>query len=134
MGISFHINFNGQCKDAFEYYAQKLDGKIGTMLQFKDSPVSSSVAESRKNEVVHANICIEGVEFSGADLDSKLYEKPRGFYVLLSVNTEEKVKYIFSALEVGGEVILAPQKTFWSTCYGILIDRFGVPWKINCGA
>jgi len=133
LSISFHIDFNGQCKDAFEYYAQKIDGKIGTMLQFKDSPASSSVPESRKDEIVHANINIEGVELAGADLDSEQYKKPIGFYVLLSVDSEEKVKSIFSALEVGGEVILAPQRTFWSTCYGILIDRFGVPWKINCG-
>lgn len=133
MNISFHVDFNGQCRQAFEYYAENIGGKIGTMLRFRDSPVSHAVPESRQDEIVHANISIDGVELAGADLASEQYERPRGFYVLLSVDSEEKVKSVFNALKVGGEIILPPQKTFWSKCYGIVVDPFGVPWKINCG-
>lgn len=134
MTMSFHIDFDGHCKEAFEFYAKHIGGKIGTMLLFKDSPAASAVPESRKNEVVHANIAIHGVELAGADLGPEQYHKPKGFYVLLSLDSDDKVKSSFGALKSGGEVILAPQKTFWSSCYGIVVDQFGVPWKINCGA
>ncbi len=71
---------------------------------------------------------------AGADVDSDRYEIPRGFCVLLGVDSEDKVKSYFNALQVGGTAVLAPQRTFFSPCYAIVTDRFGVPWKINYGA
>lgn len=49
-------------------------------------------------------------------------------------DSEDKVKSYFNALQAGGTVVLAPQRTFFSPCYAIVADRFGVPWKINYGA
>jgi PhnB protein len=132
MSMSFHIDFNGQCEEAFGFYAEHLGATIGTMLRVGDSPVPAS-SESHARKIVHANIRIEGVEIAGADVDPEIYERPTGFYVLLGVDSEEKVRVIFGALQVGGRVVLAPQRTFWSPCYAIVVDRFGVPWKINCG-
>jgi len=134
MSLSFHIGFNGQCREAFEFYAEHLQGTIGTMLEFKDSPVSASVPSEWQHKIVHANISIEGIELAGADVRPEQYQKPQGFNILLGVKTEDIVKSIFNQLSVGGEVIFPPQKTFWSPCYAIVVDRFGVPWKINCGS
>jgi PhnB protein len=134
MSLAFHINFNDQCEEAFNYYAQTLNGKIGTLLRFKDSTAAASVSLCREHKIVHANISIEGVELAGADVDAGQYEVPKGFFILLGVDTEEKVQAIFNHLADGGAIILPPQPTFWSRCYAIVIDRFGVPWKINCGS
>lgn len=133
MSLAFHINFKDQCQEAFEYYAAILDGKIGTMLQFKDSPAAAMASSDRQNKILHANINIAGVEIAGADVETEQYQAPRGFFILLGASTEEKVNSIFTQLASGGTVILPPQKTFWSPCYAIVVDRFGVPWKINCG-
>ena len=133
MSLSFHIDFNGQCKEAFEFYAEHLNGTIGTMLEFKDSPVAANVPKEWQHKIVHANIVIEGMELAGADVKPEQYQKPKGFNILLGVNTESTVKSIFKQISVGGEVIFPPQKTFWSPCYAIVVDRFGVPWKFNCG-
>jgi uncharacterized glyoxalase superfamily protein PhnB len=62
MSLSFHIDFNGQCEEAFGFYAERLGGRIGTMLRVKDSPVPTS-SESQKEKIVHANICIDDVEW-----------------------------------------------------------------------
>lgn len=132
MSLSFHIDFSGQCEEAFRFYAQHLGGRIGTMLRVKDSPVPA-MSEAHGQTIVHANINTDGVEIAGADVDPGRYEKPKGFYVLLGVDSETKVRTFFDALQVGGQVVLAPQKTFWSPCYAIVTDRFGVPWKLNCG-
>ncbi|HMU66211.1 MAG TPA: VOC family protein [Cellvibrionaceae bacterium] len=133
MSLSFHINFNDQCQAAFEFYAQVLNGQIGTMLQFKDSPAAASVAPQRQSKIVHANINIEGVEIAGADVEASQYTAPTGFFILLGFASELQVEAVFARLAQGGEVIMAPQQTFWSACYAIVIDRFGVPWKLNCG-
>ena len=103
------------------------------MLRVKDSPVPA-LSEAHGQTIVHANIRIDDVEIAGADVDSSRYETPKGFYVLLGVDSEEKVKTYFHALQRDGHVVLAPQRTFWSPCYAIVNDRFGVPWKINYGA
>jgi len=132
MALSFHIDFDGCCEEAFALYAAKLGGKPGTLLRVADAPFAPSPGlDGRK--VVHANIAIDGVELAGADVTPDRYEKPRGFYVLLGLDSEDRVRTCFDALQVGGQVILAPQKTFWSPCYAIVVDRFGVPWKLNCG-
>ncbi len=133
MSLSFHIDFNGQCKEAFEFYAEHLNGTIGTMLEFKDSPIAANVPKEWQHKIVHANILIEGIELAGADVKPEQYQKPKGFNILLGMNTESTVKSIFKQFSVGGEVIFPPQKTFWSPCYAIVVDRFGVPWKFNCG-
>src|SRR5690606_10177627 len=133
MSLSFHINFNGQCQEAFEYYAEHLGGTIGTMLQFKDSPAASSVSFERKSKIVHANISIKGIELAGADVSPEQYRKPAGFYLSLGFDKDSEVRSAFETLAVGGDTILSPQKTFWSPCYAIVVDRYGTPWKINCG-
>ena len=132
MSLSFHIDFNGQCEAAFNFYSENLGGKIGTMLRVKDSPIPM-LSESHGQKIVHANICIDGVDLAGADVEPDRYERPKGFYVLLGVNAEKKVRSFFNALQTDGQVVLAPQRTFWSPCYAIVVDRFGVPWKLNCG-
>ena len=132
MSLSFHIDFNGQCEEAFAFYASTLGGTIGTMLRVADSP-GPATSEAHARKIVHANIGIDGVEIAGADVDPDRYQRPQGFYVLLGVDSEDRVRSIFAALEAGGQVVLAPRRTFWSPCYAIVVDRFGVPWKINCG-
>jgi PhnB protein len=132
MSLSFHIDYNGRCEEAFHFYAAHLGGTIGTMLKVADSPVPVS-ATRPGNHIVHANIRIDGVELAGADVEASKYAKPTGFYVLLGVASEQKVDACFDALQTDGQVILAPQRTFWSSRYAIVVDKFGVPWKINCG-
>jgi PhnB protein len=131
MSLSFHLNFDGQCEEAFHFYAEHLGGRIGTLLKVKDSPLSAT-SELDGEKVVHANISIEGVEIAGADVAPDQYQSPKGFCLLLGVDSEQKVHRFFTALQSGGQVILPPQKTFWSPCYAIVVDRFAVPWKINC--
>ncbi|MGV7206417.1 VOC family protein [Oxalobacteraceae bacterium A2-2] len=132
MSLSFHIDYNGECEEAFNFYAKHLGGTVGTMLRVADSPIPAT-ASRPGHHIVHANIFIDGVELARADVEESWYQKPTGFYVLLGVDTDEKVDAYFTALQSNGQVILAPQRTFWSSRYAIVVDRFGVPWKINRG-
>lgn len=131
MSLSFSIVFNGQCQEAFSYYAEHLGGTLGTLLLYKDSPLASSVPAHWQHKILHANISISGVELAGGDVLPEQYQKPAGFYLLLGVSSAAEVNLIFNKLAEGGSVILPPQKTFWSPCYAMVVDRFGVGWKIN---
>ncbi|QBG36491.1 VOC family protein [Litorilituus sediminis] len=132
MNLSFHINFDGRCEEAFQFYQKNLDAVIGPLLTYKDSPASENVANEWQNKILHGSISIGNIDIAGTDTVINEYEKPAGFCLLLRLASEERVKSLFEIFKEGGEVILPPQKTFWSPCYAIVTDRFGVPWKFNC--
>ena len=131
MNITFHIHFNGQCQEAFEFYEEALNAKIGTMLRFGDSPAAETVAIEWHNKIVHGNINLNGVEISGDDIPDEQSEPPKGFYILLGIDNESETTSVFNRLSENGTIIMPLQKTFWSTNYGIVIDQFGIQWKIN---
>ena len=132
MSLSFHINFDGHCAEAFQFYEKHLDGVIGSLLTYSDSPERENIADKWQDKILHGSISIDNIELAGTDILLNEYQKPAGFCILVRVASEKKVKSLFSIFEKGGEVILPPQKTFWSPCYAIVSDRFGVPWKFNC--
>ena len=68
----------------------------------------------------------------GSDCPPDRYQQPKGFSVSLINNDPGEAERLFHALEEGGKVEMPIQKTFWATRFGMLVDRFGVPWMINC--
>jgi PhnB protein len=133
MAVCFHLAFNGQCEEAFNHYARHLGAQITGLLRVADSPLPARSPEHAR-QVVHASIRIDGIDIAGGDVDSAHYQPPQGFHVLLGLQSEERVRACFQALAPGGTVVMEPQRTFWSPCYAIVVDRFGVPWKLNQGS
>lgn len=122
MSGSVDIGFNGNCKEAFEFYTAKLSGKIGNI--FQD-------AKSENAKVVHGDIHLHGLTITGSDVPSGTYIQPQGFCLLLSGLDEKTVKTYFKILSEDGVSVMFPQKTFFSSCYAIVTDKFGVSWKLN---
>jgi PhnB protein len=131
MKVSFHLVFAGQCEAAFRFYEKTLGGKIVALLKYGESPMASQVSAERRDQVVHASLKIGSLTLAGADVDPEEYEKPQGFFVLLSIEDRAEAKRIFQALAKNGEVRMPLQKTFWSPAFGVLVDRFGTPWEIS---
>ncbi|KZN38645.1 hypothetical protein N480_13400 [Pseudoalteromonas luteoviolacea S2607] len=132
MKLSIHVNFDGRCAEAFAFYETHLGGVIGSLLAYKDSPLKGSVPIDWQDKIIHGVISIDSFELVGADSVPEEYEQPTGFCLLLRLPSIEQVEMLFAAFKEEGHVILTPQKTFWSPCYAIVNDRFGVPWKLNC--
>lgn len=84
-----------------------------------------------QDKIVHGGVLIGNIEIAGADVVPEQYEQSKGFSLLPRLASENDVKS--KILADGGEVIMPPQKTFWSPCYAVLIDHFGVPWDLNSG-
>jgi PhnB protein len=131
MRISPHLCFDGQCENAFQTYQQILGGTITTLLKYGASPMASQVERRWHDRIVHAALRLGELELTGVDVLSQDYQKPQGFFVTLTVSESADAKRIFSLLSDGGEVRLPFQPTFWSAGFGVLVDRFGVPWEIN---
>ena len=130
MDLGTHLVFSGQCREAFEFYARTLGGTIEGMLAYGDTPAASGMPADWSAKIVHATLSIGCQKLMGADVLPKDYERPQGFYVLLN-EEPSKVRAVFEALAEGGSVRMPLQKTFWSPAFGVVVDRFGIPWEIN---
>ena len=131
MRISPHLCFDGQCRAAFATYQQILGGKIQTMLTYGESPMASQVEARWHDRILHASLQFGDIELSGVDLLPRDYRKPQGFFVTLTIEGAMQANRIFASLAERGEVRLPFQTTFWSPGFGVVVDRYAVPWEIN---
>ena len=132
MTLAAHLTFPGTCEAAFRFYERVLDGKIGLLKTYGESPGAERVAPEWRAKILHASIRIGGCELLGADLRPEDYERPRGFFVLLGVAGVAHAGRVFHVLAENGAVHMPLQETFWSPAFGVVVDSFGVPWEINC--
>lgn len=131
MKINVHLTFSGQCEAAFRFYQRCLGGEIGTMLRYGDSPMANQVPAAWREKIVHADLSLGGYILAGADVVD--YKSPRGFFVLLDVDEPSNAERIFHSLSEDGRIQFPIQETFWATRFGVLVDKFGTPWEVNCG-
>jgi PhnB protein len=128
-----HLIFDGCCEEAFRFYAAVLGGEVVTLLRYGDSPLASRVPEAWRGRIAHATLTAGWVTLSGGDAMPESYQKPQGMAVLLNIETTAEAERIFAELVEGGTVTLPLQESFWAQRFGMLTDRFGTPWMINCG-
>lgn len=126
-----YLMFNGNCREAFEYYADCLGGNIKAMLSFKEMPDQSEVNPDMADYIMHACLQIGKLEIMGSD-DPNDYQVPQGFHVQLTFNEPEKAEDAFAQLAGGGNITMPMSETFWAERFGMLVDRFGIPWMVNC--
>jgi PhnB protein len=132
-----YLTFNGQCEEAFRFYEKCLDAKISFMMTYGDAPMAEQTAEQTpsawRNKILHTTLQVGDRVLQGVDVLPEHYQKPQGFSLSLNINSAEEADRIFNALADGGTVQMALQETFWASRFGMLVDKFGTPWMINCG-
>ncbi|HUF08045.1 MAG TPA: VOC family protein [Rhodothermales bacterium] len=127
-----YLNFHGQCREAFELYAKVLNGKIEAMISLGDSPMAGEVPAEIHHTIMHAHLVADDVELMASDSMGGHYERPAGLYVSLHVESPDEADRIFNAFADGGKVTMPIEETFWAKRFGMVVDRFGTPWMVNC--
>jgi PhnB protein len=131
--VILHLTFNGECEAAFKLYEQCLGGKITFLGKYGEAtkpPPSPELVD----KVIHATLKVGDQTLTGLDVANADYRPPQGFSVQLNVAGPEEAERIFQTLAESGKVVMPLQKTFWSPAFGVLTDRFGTPWEINCAS
>lgn len=131
MQICTYLFFNGQCEEAFRFYEKLLGGKIVAMLKHSDTPAASEVSTDWGDKIMHAYMTLGDRALMASDDPTGNYRPPTGFSVQLVVDTPAEATRIFDALAENGKVTMPLEKTFWAEKFGMLVDRFGIPWMIN---
>ncbi|MFD2444891.1 VOC family protein [Bacillus sp. CGMCC 1.16607] len=134
MAIDVYLNFNGNCREAVEFYAEVFGTEKPQIMTFGETPQSPDypLPEAAKNLVMHTRLNIDGsrVMFSDVFPGMPFVE---GNNISLSIvnNNMDMIKSSFEKLKEGGTVRMELQETFWSKCYGSLTDKFGIEWQFN---
>jgi PhnB protein len=134
MQLNPYLVFNGQCEAAFKFYEECLGGKIQTMMTWGDSPMAAQVPSEWRDKIIHATLIVGESALGGSDAPPDRYEKPRGLSVTIQLKDAAEAERIFNQLAENGMVQMPLQKTFWSPGFGMCVDRFGIPWMVNCEA
>jgi PhnB protein len=132
MELNPYLTFNGQCEAAFRFYERCLGGKIEMMLSHGDSPMAEQTPPAWRSKIMHARLIVAGRVLMGSDAPPDRYQEPKGFSVSLGVENPAEAERIFQALAEKGTVQMALQQTFWAVRFGMVVDRFGIPWMVNC--
>jgi PhnB protein len=132
MQVAAYLNFNGDCEAAFKLYEQCLGGVPGPIFRYGGSPLAETVSPEWADKVMHASISIGGQMLMGADVTPDQYEAPKGITLSLHTKVAAEAERVFLELATDGHVVSPLEKTFWAERFGMVVDRFGIPWMINC--
>jgi PhnB protein len=132
MQISPYLSFKGDCEAAFKFYERCLGGQLGTIFRYAGSPMADQVPPDWQDKVMHGSLTVGEIVLMGGDVARDRYEEPKGFSLSLQIKNTTEAERIFHELGKDGRVTMPLEKTFWAARFGAVVDRFGIPWLINC--
>lgn len=128
-----YLSFNGNCAEAFAFYVKALGGTITASHTFGQSPMAGDVPKEAHGRIMHIAMQADGMTLFGSDLMPGMpFEGFKGFSLSVQRQGVDAGAAVFKALSEGGQVTMPFAKTFWAEGFGMLVDRFGVPWMVNC--
>jgi PhnB protein len=132
MSLNPYLYFDGQCEEAFKFYEKCLGGKITFMMTYEGSPMAGQAPPGYARKILHAGLASSDGVLEGCDAPPGEYKKPQSFCVMLRPKDAAEADRIFNALAEEGTVQIPCGETFWALRFGMVVDRFGMPWLINC--
>ena len=132
MRANAYLNFNGNCEQAFRFYAEATGATIDQMMSFANSPMAAQMPPEARKMIIHASMSVGDTVIMASDAPGDRYKKPQGFSVSLLIDTAAEAERVFAAMSAGGEVSMPLQQTFFAARFGMFTDKFGIPWMINC--
>ena len=135
MLVQPYLFFDGRCEEAVTFYRDALGAKVETVMHFKDcpdTPPPGTMPPGSENKVMHACFRIGETSVMASDGHCQGHPSFQGFSLSITVPNEAEADRKFNALAEGGKVTMPLGKTFFSPRFGMVADRFGVSWQVNC--
>ena len=135
MKVQAYVTFGGRCEEALEFYKASIGAEVTGLVRWKDSPdAAMKPPPGFDNKIMNAAFRIGDTDLMA---DDGMAEKPaefKGMTLAIGVADDAEAKRVFTALGEGGNVTMPLMKTFWTSSFGMLTDKFGVPWMVNVAA
>ena len=134
MQLQPYLFFNGRCEEALDFYKKVFGAEIVMMMRMKESPEPhppGMLPPGSENKIMHAQVAVGGAHFMASDGRASSEVHFQGFALSLAFPDEEGAKKAYDAVSKQGRVDMPLTKTFWSPCFGMVTDQFGVQWMIT---
>ncbi|AMO23904.1 VOC family protein [Ramlibacter solisilvae] len=134
MQVEAYLTFAGNCEEALKFYERCLDGRIVALFRYEGSPMDNEqLPPDWKSRVMHATFDAGGTRFMASDgMPGQPAPHYAGFAMSVNIPRDKTLaKQAFNALAEGGQVAVPFEKAFWGAHFGMLTDKFGVPWMVN---
>lgn len=133
MTLNIYLTFDGDCRQAFEFYRTVFGGEFETFSTFADGPDDMPVSEEDKHRVLHVSLPVGSNMLMGSDSSSfsPSTEIGNNFSISIEADSREQCDQLFAPLSAGGSVTMPLQETFWGAYYGMWTDKFGIHWMAN---
>lgn len=134
MPIEPYLFFEGRCEEAIAFYRDALGAEVEMLMRYRESPEApdpSCVPPGAGDKVMHASLRIGGSVLMLSDGSCSGQPGFQGFSLSLAPPDAAAAERLFTALADGGQVQMPLGETFWSPCFGMVVDRFGVSWMLN---
>ena len=136
--IPYLMFTKGQCREAFQFYAQALRGEIVSVSTYGDMPgASEHIPKDKLTHVANVHLAAAGATIMGADnvMGGDAADSDAGrndTTVNVQVDSVEEAERVFAALSAGGTVQMPISESPWALRFGMFEDRYGKPWMVNC--
>ncbi len=132
MLVQPYLFFNGRCEEALEFYQKTLGAEVLFKLHAKDAPGEYAAEGELGNRIMHTSFRIGETTVMASDGNANEEPKPHsGFSLSIAAADVAEGKKAFDALAEGGQIGFPWQKTFWTEGFGMLTDKFGIPWMVS---
>ena len=132
MKVQPYVFFDGKCDEALEFYKRALGANVTALMRWKEAPDKAMITPGHENKVMHSEFQVGETVILASDGRGTGKPSFQGFALTITADNEADAKRMFNALGDGGQVQMPLEKTFWAERFGMVVDRFGVPWMINC--
>jgi PhnB protein len=130
MQVQPYLFFEGRCEEAVEFYRKALGAEIMMLMRFKESPDPGMCAPGTSDKVMHMSFRIGDTTLLASDGRCTGQRNFQGFSLSLTMPNDAEAERLFASLADGGQVQMPLTKTFFSSRFGMVADRFGLPWMI----
>ena len=132
MKVQAYISFGGRCEEALAFYKKSVGAEVTSLMRWKDSPdATMKPSPGYEEKVMNAAFRIGETQLMADDGMGAKEAEFKGMTLAIVVADDAEAKRVFTALAEGGSVQMPLGKTFWASSFGILTDKFGVPWMVN---
>lgn len=133
MRVEPYLFFEGRCEEALAFYKTALGAEVTALMRFKDSPEpipADMCPPGSQDKIMHANFRIGETVLMASDGRATGQPAFQGFSLSLTAPTDAEAQRLFGALAEGGQVQMPLGRTFYASSFGMVTDRFGVPWMV----
>jgi PhnB protein len=131
MKVQAYLDFGDRCEEALEFYKKSVGAKVTMMMRMKESPDPAMKAPpGREEKIMHASFTVGETELMASDAMGQASAGFKGVSLALSAASDAETKRLFDALGEGGSVQMPLTKTFWTSSFGMVQDKFGVSWMV----